>query len=115
MRVAWAAGELVEEAIPGFAVFVPSAEAFDAEQSGFTQSLLERGVVGDQLHSFSQRVDVAVGDDEAFAAAGEEVFCTGGGGGEDGTAAGHGLSLNEREPFFDAGQNEEVAGAHFFC
>ncbi len=48
-------------------------------------------------------------------AVGEEVFGAGGGGGEDGAAAGHGLALDEGEALFDAGQDEEVAGAHFFC
>ncbi len=72
-------------------------------------------IVGDLLHSFGEGVDVAVGDDEAFAAVGEEVFGTGGGGGEDRASAGHGLALNECEALFDAGQDEEVAGAHFFC
>jgi hypothetical protein len=46
---------------------------------------------------------------------GEEVFCAGGGGGEDGASAGHGLTLNECETFFNAGKNEEMAGAHLFC
>jgi hypothetical protein len=76
---------------------------------------LERGVIGDHLHFFGEGIDVAVGDDEALFAAGEEVFGSGGGGSEDGTAAGHGLALHEGEPFFNAGQHEQVAGAHLFC
>jgi hypothetical protein len=31
LGVGWLAGELVEEAVPGFAVLVPSAEGFDSE------------------------------------------------------------------------------------
>ena len=115
MWVGWLAGELVQETVPGFAVLVPSAESFDPEQGCFAEFALECGVVGDLLHSFGECVDVAVGDDEALVAVGEEVFGAGGGGGEDGTSAGHGLALHEREAFFDAGQNEQVAGAHFFC
>ena len=112
--VGWFAGELVEEAVPGFAVLVPSAEGFDAEQGCFAEFALEGGVVGDLLHSLGESVDVAIGDDEALLAVGEEVFGTGGGGGEDGAAAGHGLALDEGEALFDAGEDEEVAGAHFF-
>ena len=114
MGVGGGAGELVKETVPGFAVVVPSAKSFDAEQSGFAESALECGVVGDLLHSFGQNVDVAVGHDEALFAVGEEVFGTGGGGGEDGAATGHGLALNESETFLDAGQHEQMAGAHFF-
>lgn len=77
--------------------------------------MLERGVVGDLLHSVGESVDVAVGDDEALLAVGEEVFSAGGCGGEDGASAGHGLTLNEREALFNAGENEQVARAHFFC
>ena len=77
--------------------------------------MLECGVVGDLLHSLGEGIDVAVGDDEALLAVGEEVFGAGGGGGEDGAAAGHGLSLDEGEALFDAGEDEQVAGAHFFC
>ena len=64
--VGWLAGELVEETVPGFAVLVPAAESFYAEEGGFAELLLEGGVVGDLLHSFGQGVDVAVGNDEAF-------------------------------------------------
>jgi hypothetical protein len=109
------AGEVVQEGIPFFAVLVPSAQGLDAEQSGFAESLLERGIVGDELHFFGEGVDVAVGYDEALLAVYEEVFGAGGGGCEDGTSAGHRLALNERETLLDAGQNEEMAGAHFFC
>ena len=97
------AGELVEEAVPGFAVLVPSAEGFDTEQGGFAELALKCGVVGDLLHSLGESIDVAVGDDEALDAIGEEVFGAGGGGGEDGAAAGHGLTLDECEALFDAG------------
>jgi len=114
MGVGWFAGELVEEAVPGVAVLVPSAEILDTEQSGFAESALECGVVGDLLHSFGQSIDVAVGHDEALFAVGEEVFGTGGGGGEDGASTGHGLALDESETFFDARQHEQMAGAHFF-
>ncbi len=76
---------------------------------------LERGIVGDLLHFFCQGFDVAVGDDESFAAVGEEVFGPSGCCGEDRASAGHGLTLNECEALFDAGKNEEMAGAHFFC
>ena len=67
------------------------------------------------LHSLGESVDVAVGDDEAVDAIGEEVFGAGGGGGEDGAASGHGLALNECEAFFDAGEYEKMAGAHSLC
>ncbi len=102
MRVRWLAGELVEEAVPDFAVLVPSAEGFDTEHGCFAEFALEGGVVGDLLHSLGESIDVAIGDDEALLAVGEEVFCAGGGGGEDGAAAGHGLSLDQRETLFDA-------------
>ena len=101
--VGWLAGELVEEAVPGFAVLIPSAEGFDAEKGCFAEFALECRVVGDLLHSLGESIDVAIGDDEALLAVGEEVFSAGGGGGEDRAATGHGLALNEREAFFDAG------------
>ena len=94
---------MVEEAVPGFAVLVPPAEGFDSEDGCFAESALEGGVVGDLLHSLGESVYVSIGDDESLLAVGEEVFGAGGGGGEDGTAAGHGLTLNEREALFDAG------------
>ena len=56
-----------------------------------------------------------LGDDEALFAISEEVFGAGGGGGEDGTSAGHGLALHQSQAFFDARQNEQMAGAHFLC
>jgi hypothetical protein len=93
----------VEEAVPGFAVVVPSAEGFDAEQGCFAELALEGGVVGDLLHSLGESIYIAVGDDETLLAVGEEILGAGGGGGEDGAAAGHGLALNERETLFDAG------------
>jgi len=93
-RVGWHAGELVEEAIPGFAIVVPAAEGFYALESGFTEVVLQGGVVRDLLHFLGEGVGVAVGDDEALFSVGKEVFGAGGGGGEDGTAAGHGLSLD---------------------
>jgi hypothetical protein len=77
--------------------------------------LLECGVVGDLLHSAGESVDVAVGDDEALLAVGVEVFGAGGGSGENGASASQGLTLNESETLFNAGQNEQVAGAHLFC
>ena len=115
VRVGRLAGELVEEAVPGFAVLVPSAESFDTERGCFAESALEGGVGGDLLHFLGERIEVAVGDDEALLAVGEEIFGASGGGGKDGTTAGHGLALDESEALFDAGQNEQVAGAHFFC
>ena len=67
--------------VPGFAVGVPTAQGFDAEECGFAEAVLEARIVGYHLHFFGQGFDVAVGDDEAFAAVGEEVFGTGCGGG----------------------------------
>lgn len=90
------AGESVEQRVPLVAVAVPAAEVLDALERSFAEFALKRGVVGDLLHSLGEGIDVAVGDDEALLAVGEEVFGTGGGGGEDGAAAGHGLSLDER-------------------
>ena len=93
---------------------VPSAQSFDAEYRSFAESLLEGGVVGDLLHSLCESIYVAVGDDEPLLAIGEEVFCAGGGGGEDRTSACHGLPLDECETLFNAGQNKQVADAHLF-
>ena len=99
----WLAGELVEKLVPDFAVVVPSTEMLYALNCGFAKFVLEGRVVCDLLHTCSESVDVTVGDDEAFAAVGEEIFGSSGGGGEDWTSAGHGLSLNKSETFFDAG------------
>ncbi len=96
----------MEEAVPGFAVLVPAAEGFDTEHGCLAEFALECGVVGDLLHSLGESVYVSIGDDESLLAVGEEVFGAGSGGGQDGTAAGHGLSLDEREALFDAGKNE---------
>lgn len=69
----------MEQAIPGFAVVVPSAESLDTENCCFAELAPECGVVGDLLHSFGEGVDVAVRDDETLLAVGEEVFGAGGG------------------------------------
>ncbi len=63
----------------------------------------------------AERIDVALGDDEALFAVSEEIFGAGGGGGEDGTSAGHGLALHQRQAFFDAGQNEQWLALIFFA
>src|SRR5258708_39131113 len=77
------AGEGVEQRVPFVAVAVPAAEVLDALERGFAEAALEGGVIGDLLHSLGESVDVAVGDEEALFAVGEEVFGAGGGGGED--------------------------------
>jgi hypothetical protein len=102
-RVFGKAGEGVKQRVPLVAIVVPAAEVLDALERGFAEFPLKCGVVGDLLHSLGESVDVAVGDDEALLAVGEEVFGAGGGGGEDRAAAGHGLALDEGEPFFHAG------------
>ena len=42
----------------------------------------------------------------------EKMFGPGGAGGDDGTSAGHRLGHDQAEALFDAGQGQNVAGAH---
>ena len=95
------AGELVEEGLPAIAVSVPAADRLDALEGGGGHLLLQGGIVGELLQAGGERVEIAVGDDEAFDSIGKEVFGAGGFGGDDGALTGHGLGLDEREAFLD--------------
>ncbi len=96
------------------AVLVPSAEGLDALEGGGSHAVAQLAVAGELFEVLGEEIDAAGLDNEAFDAVGEEVFGTCGSGGEDGTAAGHCLTLDEREAFFDGGQAHDVAAAHVF-
>jgi hypothetical protein len=100
--------------IPAVAVGVPSPELADAAEGAFAHLFAQGGVVGELLHTAGEGGWVAIGDDEAFEFVGEEVFRAACGGGDYGAATGHGLGLHEGQALFDAGEDKDVAGAHFF-
>ena len=105
-------GELVEEGLPLVAVLSPTADLVNAGEGCGRHAVAEAGLVGYTLHAVDETVEITDGEDEAFDVVGEEILGASGGGGDDGASAGKSLSLNEREAFFDAGQDHDVAGAH---
>ena len=102
----------MEEGVPLIAVAVPSAELVDAREGCGAHACAEIRVVGELLQAIGEGDGVATGNDEAFDAVGEEVFGSGGGGGNDGASAGQGLAQDEGEALFDASEREDVAARH---
>lgn len=110
--VGWNAGEGVEEGVPLAAVAIPSAEVVDAGEGCGGDADAEGGVVGELLEAAGEGGNVAWLDDKTCVVIRKKMFGSGGAGSEDGTATRHRLGHYETEALFDAGQNQNVAGAH---
>ena len=85
----------MQKTVPGFAVLIPAAETFDTDKRCFAEPVLKRWIIGDLLHALGESIDIAIRNDEALLAVGEEVFCSSGCCCEDGASTCHRLTLDE--------------------
>ena len=102
----------MEEGVPLVAVVIPSAEVVDAGDGGGGHLRAQGGVVGELLEAEGEGDGVAWLDDEACLVIREKMFGPGGAAGDDWASAGHRLGHDHAEALFDAGQDQNVAGAH---
>lgn len=103
---------MLQKRFPAVTVSGPAANCLHAGETGSAHGLLNEGVIGEALQTIGEGGGVADGDDVALLTVGEEVFAACGCGADNGAAAGECLGLDKSEPFFDGGQDENVAARH---
>jgi hypothetical protein len=102
------AGQGVQQSVPLIAVMIPSAQRLDALKCCSGHACLQRRFIGQLLQAVGQAIRIAVRNDESFNTIAEQIFGAGSRSSNHGTAARHGLTLDESQAFLNAGEREDM-------